>query len=538
MTSTTETPAVDRQASRASNSPIGPETTHILDRLPSYVILTDEDGHILYMNHLEPRALPKIAGRSMFEFLPEDQVETVRRALEKALRIGAPVTYEACLHKNLRKSGELAWFVTDLAPFDLPGGRRGAILVSREITAEREARQAYKRLAEAVECSGDSVLVLDPDGRIRYANPAFSTITGYGPEEALGRTAGFLNPEDPDTLRQVCLRVAATGEAWSGECRWKRRDGEIRTVTGSISPVVDGEGQVTSLVCVQRDVTETRALERSLGEARKLEAIGRLAAGIAHEINTPAQYARDNTTFLGEAFESILQLLRAYERIAEAARAGPVPPPLLEEAREAAEAAELDFLLEEVPQAVESAKEGLDRIAHIVRAMKDFSHPSQGQAQEHDLNAIVDASVTVARNEWKHHADVVLKLDPDLPRVRCIRDEIGQTFLNMVVNAAHAIEETGRRGTITIETIPEETHALVRISDTGAGIPKEALDKIFEPFFTTKEVGKGTGQGLALAHSVVVEKHGGAIEVESEVGGGTTFTLRLPYDAQGVEETK
>ncbi|RMG18665.1 MAG: PAS domain S-box protein [Deltaproteobacteria bacterium] len=168
-------------AAASSDEPVDDRLAVIFAALPSIVVLASEEGTIRHVNHLPPKVLERVVGRSLFEFLPEDQVPTVRRALERALATGEAVSYEVCLHKNLRQTGPLAWYVTDLAPFEVDGEQRGVILVSREITAEREARLAYKRLAEAVECTSDSVIVMDPDGRIRYTNPAFTRISGYGP---------------------------------------------------------------------------------------------------------------------------------------------------------------------------------------------------------------------------------------------------------------------------------------------------------------------------------------------------------------------
>ncbi|RMG18666.1 MAG: PAS domain S-box protein [Deltaproteobacteria bacterium] len=348
------------------------------------------------------------------------------------------------------------------------------------------------------------------------------------PEEAAGRTPSFLATDRSHALEGILRTVAERGEPWCGECTWRSRDGSTLVVTGSVSPVHDGDGTLSSLVCVQRDITETRHLERSLNTARKLEAVGRLAAGIAHEINTPAQYARDNTVFIEEALPPILALLEAQAAVVEAARSAGVAETLLEAVKEAEEAAQLDFVAAELPSAIASVKEGLDRIARIVRAMKDFAHPSDGKMEACDLNAVAEASVTVAQNEWKHHAEVELDFQEDLPSVTCIRDEVGQVILNLIVNATHAIAETGERGRIRVRTRAEGECVELRVEDTGTGIPKAVRDKVFDPFFTTKEVGKGTGQGLALAHSVIVETHQGQIDFETEEGEGTTFIVRIP----------
>jgi signal transduction histidine kinase len=200
---------------------------------------------------------------------------------------------------------------------------------------------------------------------------------------------------------------------------------------------------------------------------------------------------------------------------------------------------DLHYLQEEIPKALQQSLDGVARVSKIVSAMKDFSHPSLGVKGSVDLNHAIESTVTVCRNEWKYAADLALDLDPALPLVPCFADEFNQVVLNMIINATHAIEaasaerEDGAKGLIRIVTRQVDQHIEVHVSDTGAGIPESILDHIFDPFFTTKAVGKGTGQGLAIAHSVIVDKHKGRIRVETELGKGTTFILELPLDANG-----
>ncbi len=283
---------------------------------------------------------------------------------------------------------------------------------------------------------------------------------------------------------------------------------------------------------------EHRNLQSQLALAQRLESVGQLAAGIAHEINTPTQFVSDNTRFLQSAFPKLKDFLARYRQLLDAGRAGPVPPVLLDDLQAAASTAKLDYLLEQMPAALSDSLEGLERIAKIVRAMKDFAHPGQQSMSPADLNAAIESTVTVARSEWKYVAEMVLDLDPALPRVPCMLGDFNQVILNIVVNAAHAIADmvgdgSRRKGTITVTTRQNDGHVEVRIGDTGTGIPEEYRDKIFDHFFTTKEVGKGTGQGLAIARRVIVEKHRGTLTFETEIGRGTTFVIRLPIEPDG-----
>jgi len=283
-------------------------------------------------------------------------------------------------------------------------------------------------------------------------------------------------------------------------------------------------------------VEQLNQVHTQLLQAQKLESIGQLAAGIAHEINTPTQFVGDNIRFLHDAFSDLRTLLAKYEQLLEASRENQPPPELVAEADAAVEEADVEYLTEEVPKAIDQSLEGVERVAKIVRSMKEFSHPGGEDKQAADLNKAIETTVTVARNEWKYVTEMVTDFDPSLPLVPCLIGDFNQVVLNMIINAAHSIKDvvghnTGKKGTITIATRQDGDWAKICISDTGTGMPAEIRSKVFDPFFTTKDVGKGTGQGLAIAHTVIVKKHGGRIDVESEVGRGTTFIIRLPIES-------
>ena len=290
------------------------------------------------------------------------------------------------------------------------------------------------------------------------------------------------------------------------------------------------------------DITDRKNLEMQLAQAQKLESVGQLAAGIAHEINTPTQYVSDNIQFLQEAFSELREAMEVYGRLLETARMNSVTSNLIAEVDDALLNADMAYHTEEVPRAIEQAMEGLQRISNIVSAMKEFSHPGADDKEPADINTIIKNTLTVARNEWKYVAELETDFAEDLPHVPCYRDKLGQVFLNLVVNAAHAIgsgvgDVSDTRGTITINTGQVGAEAEIRISDTGPGVPHRLREKIFDPFFTTKEVGKGTGQGLAIARSVIVDKHGGSIVLDSDRGKGATFVIRLPLgDDAGTEQ--
>jgi len=288
---------------------------------------------------------------------------------------------------------------------------------------------------------------------------------------------------------------------------------------------------------LQQEIAERKRVETELLHASKLQSVGQLAAGIAHEINTPTQFIGDNTEFLSTAFSRLVTLLGSFREVVEATAEGKADPEAAERISGEAKKARLDYLVEQIPRAIEQSLEGVKRISGIVAAMKKFSHPGGEEKKPTDLNNATENTLTVARNEWKYVADIDLRLDDGLPLVPCLEGEINQVLLNVIVNAAHAIAETQsesvtEKGSIVIETRVEGQDVVIRIADSGCGIPEALLERVFDPFFTTKDVGKGTGQGLAIAHSVVVDKHGGKLQVTSSPGEGATFLIRLPIVAE------
>ncbi len=300
------------------------------------------------------------------------------------------------------------------------------------------------------------------------------------------------------------------------------------------SPIYNEDGEVTAAVGLYEDVTERLMIERDLHQAQKLEAVGQLAAGIAHEINTPIQYVGDNLSFLKDSFTDINSVLESFDKVWQKVKVKEqVSAELQEQLQTDIEDADLEYLTEEVPLTINQSLDGVRRVDKIVKAMKDFSHPGEEDKTPTDLNKIIETALTVCRNEWKYVADVETSFDPELPAVPCFPGDISQVFLNLIVNAAHAISEVTDNGNngmgkISISTQVNDKNATVLITDTGGGIPEDIQNRVFNPFFTTKERGKGTGQGLAIAHRVVVNKHEGNLSFDTKKDDGTTFTISLP----------
>jgi len=409
-------------------------------------------------------------------------------------------------------------------------------LLTRE-AAQEALRQAHEE-AELFINSVPSILIeINRDARIKRWNLAATKVFGLTKAEVAGKQLAecgiqWLRPD---------MRVEI--ESWCADRESKRVDalpfvvnGETRFLGLTLNWISAPEAGIDQLLIIGSDVTEREILSQQLRQAQKLEAIGQLAAGIAHEINTPIQYVGDNTRFLQESWPAFQKLVAIAREMRKEARQGPISPQTLEQFDALSKAADFEYLQTEIPRAIEQSLDGTQRVGKIVRAMKEFSHPGSEEKRSIDINKAIETTITVARNEWKYVAEVETHFDLDLPLVPCHAGEFNQVILNLLINAAQAIAQSVAdgsqgKGKIVVCTTRDEDWAEISISDTGAGIPEAVRSRVFEPFFTTKAVGKGTGQGLALAHTAIVRRHGGKIWFDSEVGKGTTFYIRMPLQS-------
>lgn len=403
-----------------------------------------------------------------------------------------------------------------------------------EVAQKNKMHKMQSRLIAAIENTVEAIVITNTVPEILYINPAFVRITGFSFAEAVGVNPNIMSSgmHDKDFFREMYGTIQS-GKVWKGRFRNKRKNGEVYDEDTTISPIKDNKGKVINYVAVKRDVTHELEMERQLLQMNKLEAIGTLAAGIAHEINTPVQYVSDNTLFIKDVLLDLLELNKHNQRLIKAVQEKGEFTEETRKIREIEEEIDLDYIVEETGQAVEGTLEGLERITTVVKAMKEFSHPGSEKKQPENLNQIIKSTVTVSRNEWKTHAEMKLDLADDLPMVSIFSGQIKQVVLNLIVNGAHAIaarngEGQKEMGVITIATSKLEEGVKVMVGDTGTGIPETVIDKIFDPFFTTKMVGKGTGQGLPMVQRSIVDNHGGELKVESKEDQGTEFTFILP----------
>ncbi len=575
----------------------------VAEHTDNAVVIQDAEGRIEWVNEafcrLTGYSLGDAVGRSRMDLWRGSLVGTQRfHELVSQIEAGQAVDAEVPAQST---SGRNYWTHLQVQPVLLHGEIVRFVGVERDITERRIAEErlratnlqvrtladeiaAEKALLDGVLASiphlvywkvaareledpepsagGDVTSTDHRDGceGLHYSgvNQAFLSVRDIGePDEVIGRCEHSLPVSDElsELLPDIEAEVMATGRAQL-DLRANLHTGGARRreLLLSVLPYGDGSqphGDRTGVIGVAADITHLSELERQLAQASRLESIGQLAAGIAHEINTPVQYVSDNTRFVADTVGKVLTSLRNVNALlaegggeaGESAQdtharpgAGTHSDSVLDRIRELTALPDLDFLSTEIPSALAQSQEGLQRVAEIVKAMKDYSHPGAGRAAA-DLNRAVESTVKVCRNEWKYVAQLELDLDPDITSVPCYEGELKQVLLNIIINAAQAIgeqresSETTELGLIRVSTKLATDSVQIEVQDNGPGMPEHVRLRVFDPFYTTKAVGKGTGQGLSMAYAVVVTKHGGRLEVDSAPGHGTTFSITLPLTA-------
>jgi len=507
------------------------------DASPDMILVLDAAGLITQVNQSTARWLhatkEELVGRLCHSAVCGDDHDIERCPLHQSLGASRGRCFE------MSQVSQERWLEISSAPVIRPDGRSlGLMHVVRDVTARkrveivlREARAQSELIVRSI----SSILIcLDAQTTVRQWNDSAARAIGVSAEEAVGsklsRCPVSWDFEPIEAALSQCLNTGAPVRV--DDIPFRRPDNTDGFLAITLNPMKAGDRSIGVLI-LGRDITERKALEGQLVQSQRLESIGQLAAGIAHEINTPMQYVGDNTRFLDETFSDLIDLVRQYRKALADAAQGALTPEAVQQMEQAAESADIEYLTEEIPSAIRQSLDGVSRVSKIVKAMRDFSHPGVEEKVAVDINQTIESTITVCRNEWKYVAEMETDFSPDLPAVPCFPGELNQVVLNLIVNAAHAIaavvgDGSEEKGTIRVRTLQNGDWAEVQVLDTGCGIPEEIRRRVWEPFFTTKEVGKGTGQGLAFAQSVIVNKHGGRISLESEVGSGTTFTIQLP----------
>ncbi len=423
---------------------------------------------------------------------------------------------------------------------------------------ETALRDSERRFRAVVEQTAEGIYLIDADTRqVLETNRAFRSLLGYSAEEMAGRSVVDFIVDDPGVVEARLQKAFAGATCLFGERRYRRKDGSLVDV--EVSATVIDLGGRRILCAVARDITERKraehllhdknrlleeaarserearqALMRAQGQMRQTEkfaALGQMVAGVAHEINNPLSFVGNNVAVLQRDLRALVELLDLYQQSHPLLQSQ--QPELMQRVRQLSEQAELGYMLPNLHEMLARSRDGLKRIQQIVRDLRDFAHLGESDLQEADLNAGVQSTMNIiVGHARKKQVRLATELGT-LPRVPCYPAKINQVILNLVANAIDASPEGG---TVTVRTAAENGHARIEVIDRGPGIEAQVLDKIFDPFFTTKPPGEGTGLGLSISYGIV-QDHGGAIDVDSKLGGGSRFVVSLPLqrkrEAQG-----
>jgi two-component system, NtrC family, sensor kinase len=519
----------------------------LIDNIPDYMYVKDLESRFVVANPHLARVVgvktpEELLGKTDFDFFSKEIADAFYQDEQDVMRSGQPLFNRE--EKGVDSNGNEVYILTTKVPIrDSEGQVIGMAGVGRDISTRKRMEIALHEAERNYHGIFDNAIVgifqSTPAGRFLSVNSSMASTCGYdSPEDMVASITDiaqqfYVNPK----RRTEFIQLSDTQSGvLSFECEAYRKDRSKVWLSLSVRTIFQ-DGKAVRYEGMCEDITERFRLREQLLQAQKLESVGHLAAGIAHEINTPTQYIGDNVRFMKDAFEDMKHLLAHYERLLLLAKSNTMTPEAIQEIEEAINRADAGYLLDEIPKAVDQTLEGITRVSTIVSAMKDFSHPGTKEKIPVDLNHAIASTITVARNEWKYVADLETDFDLSLPPILCLPGELNQVILNLIVNAAHAIanvipEGGSGKGKIRVQTLSLPEWAEIRVQDTGSGIPEEIRSKVFDPFFTTKEIGKGTGQGLAIARSVIVDKHEGTIHFETKTGSGTTFIIRLPREKE------
>lgn len=412
--------------------------------------------------------------------------------------------------------------------------RRLQAEIAEHARAEAELGSAKAELEQILLTVPSALVQVDAQGAVRHWNPWAERLFSAPAASVVGRP--FRDSGIGWEWERIHEELASRqGDSWLlrlHDLPYLNREGRQGFLNLIACPLPHPGGGASGTLWFATDNTDRRGLEMQLLQAQKLESVGRLAAGIAHELNTPIQYVCHNIEFISSAMTDMRDLLHGYSSLAEAAGGRTLDRELLDQLRALGGREGLEDLERDLPQAIDETRAGLLKVAGIVQAMQVFSPSDAPSSAPTDLNRSVESTVLVSRHEWSAVADVVCDLDPELPEVVCLGGELNQALLALLVNSAHAIADQRREGKGLIQVRTRRCAAGVRveIEDDGPGIPESIRDRVFDPFFTTKEPGRGTGQGLSIARGIVVDKHGGRLDFSASESGGCVFSVELPLE--------
>ena len=513
----------------------------VTDNIPAMLAFVDGQRRLRFVNkfyeYAFQRPITEIVGARVADILGEHYPEI--QIQEGYALAGQSPRFELTLPSSTDNT--IRYLDITLVPSRGKGDTiNGYYVLGHDISERKQLEQRnieQKQLLQNIlDGMGAAVFFIDVEEfRIVRVNRIAEELLGIPRARILGSHCyDYICVEERKSPEQDCPTMGK--HTLHAEFQLTRPDGAVVPIIKTVlSVTMDGRPHQVAILI---DITHRKDMERQLAYAQKLESVGQLAAGIAHEINTPIQYVGSNLQFFKSVYDKIIALLEAYQELDACMATGGNFLSCRADLRHILEDDDLGELLDEIPQALADALEGVERVASIVLAMKKFSHPDVEERKLFDVNEALLNTMTIARNEWKYVAEVQTELADDLRRIFAVPGDINQVLLNVLVNAAHAIKEklgnSGDKGLIVMRTRNLDDQVEIQVSDTGCGIPESSRQRIFDPFYTTKEVGKGTGQGLAITLSVIT-KHGGSIDFDSRLGEGTTFIIRLPVNVENRE---
>jgi len=465
----------------------------IFENANDIIFLIDFSGVFIDVNRAgllkygySPDEIKKLNFADIVEANHHKRVSTNMRA-----RISGIVQKKPYELLTYNKSGEPLWIEVSGRLMMENGQPVGIQGIARDVTDRKKSEKELYLLENALLNIDEAIVITNSDAKIEYVNPAFELMTQYSKREVLGKNPSLLksNEHSKEFYKDLWDQIS-TGKIWKGSFINKRKDGTLFEEETTISPVKDNNGNITEYVAVKRDVTERVMMEAQLRQSQKLEAIGTLAAGVAHEINTPMQFIMDNTLFLKKAFNVLSEYIVEAESLLH--NSSIEKSQMVEMLAEIEKTKKVNFHREEVPFSFEDCLEGIDRVRKIIIAMKDFSHPGHNEKSMADINKAIESTAVITKNVWKYECELDLDLEKDLPPVFCSIDDINQVFLNLIVNATDAIVELKEmrnelnsdddmQGRIIIRTRSEKNSVVITVKDNGTGIPEAIKDKVFQP---------------------------------------------------------
>ena len=535
-------PAASREEAERTLADEGALLNTLLEEIPDNVYFKDAASRFIRIStamarHFGLTAQGEAIGKTDFDYFSPEHAQPAFDAEQRIMKTKRAIRLE---EKEVWPDGSESWVSTVKVPIlDSERNAIGTLGISRDITASKRSEQrliAANREMDQILASITSMLVvIDGKGRVSRWNKAAEHMFGLPEKKVLSAKFTDIGLSWDSSVMAAAMKQCIDDNIAIAvdEIAYRTPEGQPGSLSVIISPYICSNKEESGLLILGQIITDRKRLEGHLVQAQKLESIGQLAAGLAHEINTPIQFIGNNANFIKEGLCGVRKVQDLYNGLEKILESGEDPESQLEKIKELRNEIDLPYLMEELPFAVDESLDGIKRVTDIVSAMKVFSGTGSREKTLVDLNQSIRNTITITKNEWKHVAEVEMDFDDDLPLVPCNSDDLFQVTLNLVVNAVHTISEELKEkrdqiGRIRISTKQVGNLVELRISDTGTGIPEEIRDRVFDPFFTTKEVGNGSGLGLSLAYSVVVQNHDGSIEFETEMGEGTTFIVALP----------